>query len=292
MARPATAFTENDQISVRNLIICRQNFRSTAHVPRQQPSTKPRIDDPAESRLNQHIHENHQIDHNHQICQGTCVIWERRAVRFLPLVLARQNEEISEELRQRRLPHSLSSACSEGLQLGGVIAAAQVRERANISVISHYDWRKACICPYRFGRLESKPHSFHVGPDNHARETASGRAGTIEFERQSTMTCRIERFVIDEDQVILSVSGRINEQDVETLRASLEQERSAVAIDLKDVLIVDRGAVRLLALSELNGAELRNCPAYIREWVTRETAVINASSEQGIEASEDSDYQE
>ena len=106
------------------------------------------------------------------------------------------------------------------------------------------------------------------------------------------MTCRIERFVIDEDQVILSVSGRINEQDVETLRASLEQERSAVAIDLKDVLIVDRGAVRLLALSELNGAELRNCPAYIREWVTRETAVINASSEQGIEASEDSDYQE
>jgi hypothetical protein len=43
-----------------------------------------------------------------------------------------------------------------------------------------------------------------------------------------------------------------------------------VGIDLKEVLLLDRGAVKLLALSESNGAELRNCPAYIREWVTRE----------------------
>jgi hypothetical protein len=61
-----------------------------------------------------------------------------------------------------------------------------------------------------------------------------------------------------------------------------------VAIDLKDVLLVDRDAIRLLALSELNCAELRNCPAYIREWVTRERAVISAS-EQGLEAGEDSE---
>ena len=26
----------------------------------------------------------------------------------------------------------------------------------------------------------------------------------------------------------------------------------------------------LLALSEANGIELRHCPAYIREWITRE----------------------
>jgi len=42
-----------------------------------------------------------------------------------------------------------------------------------------------------------------------------------------------------------------------------------VAIDLKNVLLVDREAVRLLAVRESNGDELRNCPAYIREWVTR-----------------------
>ena len=38
----------------------------------------------------------------------------------------------------------------------------------------------------------------------------------------------------------------------------------------KNVLLVDREAVGLLALSEASGTELRNCPPYIREWVTRE----------------------
>ena len=54
------------------------------------------------------------------------------------------------------------------------------------------------------------------------------------------MTCRIERLVVEEDQVILRISGRIMEQDVDTLRASREQEGGAVVIDLRDVLIVDR----------------------------------------------------
>lgn len=54
------------------------------------------------------------------------------------------------------------------------------------------------------------------------------------------------------------------------LRALLQQERSRVTLDLKDVLLVDREAVKLLAFHESNGAELRNCLAYIREWVTRE----------------------
>ena len=84
----------------------------------------------------------------------------------------------------------------------------------------------------------------------------------------------------------MHISGQITGKDVDLLRSLLEQERSVVAIDLRDVLLVDRGAVKLLALSELDGAELRNCPAYIREWVTRERAVIDAP-EQGIEASED-----
>jgi hypothetical protein len=102
------------------------------------------------------------------------------------------------------------------------------------------------------------------------------------------MTCRIDRVVIGTGLLILHVSGQITGKDVDLLQSLLEQERSVVAIDLKDVLLVDRGAVRLLALSELNGAELRNCPPYIREWVTRERAVINAP-EQGIEASEDTE---
>ena len=94
------------------------------------------------------------------------------------------------------------------------------------------------------------------------------------------MSCRIDRHVIGEDRVTLCISGRITAQDLDILRGLLEQERSAVAIDLKNVLLADREAVKLLAVRESNGAELRNCPAYIREWVTRERVDTNAS-EQG-----------
>jgi hypothetical protein len=101
--------------------------------------------------------------------------------------------------------------------------------------------------------------------------------GTEEVKHKPAMTCRINRLVIREDLVILHISGRIAGQDVNMLRALVEQERSAVAIDLRDVLLVDREAVQLLAVRESNGDELRNCPAYIREWVTRERVDTNAA---------------
>jgi hypothetical protein len=50
----------------------------------------------------------------------------------------------------------------------------------------------------------------------------------------------------------------------------MEQNSGVVALDLGDILIVDREAIKLLALCQSRGLELRNCPAYIREWVTRE----------------------
>jgi hypothetical protein len=84
------------------------------------------------------------------------------------------------------------------------------------------------------------------------------------------MSCRIERLVGEGDFVILRVSGRIHGEHVDTLRKLIELEKGGVAIDLKEVILVDREAVKLLALSETNGIELRNCPAYIREWVARE----------------------
>lgn len=98
------------------------------------------------------------------------------------------------------------------------------------------------------------------------------------------MSCRVER-LFTRDCVILCVSGRITGQDVDMLRDLLQAEKSAVAIDLKDVQLVDGEVVRLLALIEMNGTELRNCPAYIREWVTREKAEINVS-DQSIEGKE------
>ena len=84
------------------------------------------------------------------------------------------------------------------------------------------------------------------------------------------MTYRIDRVVIGQHRVILRISGRITGEDANVVRDLLEQEGSAAAIDLKDIVLVDREVVQLLALCESNGNELRNCPLYIREWITRE----------------------
>ena len=86
------------------------------------------------------------------------------------------------------------------------------------------------------------------------------------------MACRIEHRVTGQDLTMLCISGRITERDVDTLRLVLEQQGGVVAIDLKDVLVVGREAIKFLAIHESRGIELRNCPPYIREWITKETA--------------------
>ena len=83
------------------------------------------------------------------------------------------------------------------------------------------------------------------------------------------MAFRIDRLPAEKDLVI-RISGRITQDDVDVLRAAIDRERGAVAIDLGEVGLVDRDVVNLLALSEARGVELRNCPPYIREWIARE----------------------
>ena len=86
------------------------------------------------------------------------------------------------------------------------------------------------------------------------------------------MACRIDRLTAERHFVVLRISGRITQDDVAVLRAAIDQERGAFAIDLAEVGLVDRDTVNLLAFSECRGIELRNCPAYIREWIDRERA--------------------
>jgi anti-anti-sigma regulatory factor len=86
------------------------------------------------------------------------------------------------------------------------------------------------------------------------------------------MSCRIDRRIIREGLAVFCISGRITGQYVEMLRDVLGREKDELVIDLKNVSLVDRDAVKLLAISEANGIELRNCPLYIRECVTREAA--------------------
>ena len=83
------------------------------------------------------------------------------------------------------------------------------------------------------------------------------------------MTCKIHHRTSDDGRVVLRVSGRLTEDNVDTLRTLLEQESSALTLDLKDVRLADGEAVKLLAIHESNGGTINNCPLYIREWIRR-----------------------
>ena len=74
-------------------------------------------------------------------------------------------------------------------------------------------------------------------------------------------------------KVIFILSGRIEAEDIDELRRLFELEDASrkIALDLRDVTLVDRDGVKFLAVCEVNGVQLENCPAYIREWIGRES---------------------
>ena len=63
------------------------------------------------------------------------------------------------------------------------------------------------------------------------------------LNRKPKMSRRIDRVVTAENLVALFISGRITGEHVDILRGVLEQESGGFAIDLKNVLLVDREAV-------------------------------------------------
>jgi anti-anti-sigma regulatory factor len=73
-------------------------------------------------------------------------------------------------------------------------------------------------------------------------------------------------------RVVLSLSGRIEMEDVAELQRllSLEPADQKITLDLGDVTLIDRDAVKFLADWESNSIQLENCPAYIREWMGAE----------------------
>jgi anti-anti-sigma regulatory factor len=72
--------------------------------------------------------------------------------------------------------------------------------------------------------------------------------------------------------VLLTLSGRLEAESLGQLSVLLDAEPvgRTVVLDLKDVVLVDRATVRFLRVRERDGIGLRNCPAYIREWIARD----------------------
>jgi anti-anti-sigma regulatory factor len=71
-------------------------------------------------------------------------------------------------------------------------------------------------------------------------------------------------------QTILKVIGRLQSENLPELAAQIAAPGAGAILDMDEVTLVDVEAVRFLNQVETLGTLLRNCPPYIREWMTRE----------------------
>jgi hypothetical protein len=81
---------------------------------------------------------------------------------------------------------------------------------------------------------------------------------------------RIERSA--NGQVVFTVSGRMQAEDIEQFEQLLVVETSGqqVMLDLRDVTLVNQDAITFLAGCEAKGIKLGGCPLHIRNWVDQE----------------------
>ena len=72
--------------------------------------------------------------------------------------------------------------------------------------------------------------------------------------------------------VVFKLSGRMGAENIGELEKLISAEASGgrIVMDLKDLRLVDQDVVSFLRRCEANSIQLKNCPAYIREWITGE----------------------
>ena len=83
------------------------------------------------------------------------------------------------------------------------------------------------------------------------------------------MTCKVVRLIDRDHLVLLHISGHLQEEHIEMIDELLAKETDPVALDLGEVTLVDRDAVKFLATLDAQGVGLRNCPGFIREWMRK-----------------------
>jgi anti-anti-sigma regulatory factor len=72
--------------------------------------------------------------------------------------------------------------------------------------------------------------------------------------------------------VVIKLSGRMDAEDLTELESLMAAETDGrrIVLDIRDLALVDQDAVSFLKRCEADNITLKNCPAYIREWIARE----------------------
>ena len=82
----------------------------------------------------------------------------------------------------------------------------------------------------------------------------------------------------------LRLSGRIQLNDIASIRSAMSDGCERRILDLSEVTLVDVAVVRFLIGCEREGVELAECPPYVREWILRERAEGSAGRQPIAEA--------
>jgi hypothetical protein len=97
-------------------------------------------------------------------------------------------------------------------------------------------------------------------------------SGTVVDSSLSVL--RIETTLETPADVLLRLTGKISEEHLVMLERLLDDALESgrrVGLDLGAVTLADREAVELLARRASRGVVLERCPAFLREWIRRET---------------------
>ena len=84
-----------------------------------------------------------------------------------------------------------------------------------------------------------------------------------------TMILRIERSV-RLGFTVFTLSGRMEAEQVAELKELFDTDYRNIILDLQEMRLADRDAVKFLRSCERDGMKLENCPAYVRDWMDSE----------------------
>jgi hypothetical protein len=59
-------------------------------------------------------------------------------------------------------------------------------------------------------------------------------------------------------------------EHVAELKELFDRDYRKIILDLRELRLADRDAVKFLMSCERDGMKFENCPAYVREWMDRE----------------------
>jgi len=98
----------------------------------------------------------------------------------------------------------------------------------------------------------------------------------LAYERLSGSSWMLRITRAANGEVVFRLSGRIDAENLSELESllSAESKEDIIVLDLKELRLADQAVISFFRLCQEGGIQLKNCPAYIPEWIEGERQVV------------------